>query len=112
MYEYSISVAEDVVLEDDARLVFVQSTSSSLAEATGYHPEEHDVEETGPGTYGGEGATCCSPSETVNLFAFVDLDRNGEWDAGEPWGEDPNNPVKIDADGYTSMIVIEPDAEG
>ena len=72
----------------------------------------------GPAVIAGEGdtvferedAVCCSTGgDTVNFYAYVDVDGNGRWDEGEPWGADPNNPVLIDDDGYVSEIVIDQD---
>ena len=59
--------------------------------------------------YQDEGQVCCGPTETVSLYAFLELNDNGSWDGGEPWGADPNNPVTIEDDSYVSTIVVEND---
>ena len=112
MYEFAVTISEEVILEDDPPLRFVESHDPFLEDAPKTYAGEHDYEKTAARTYEGESAACCNPNgETVYLFAYIDLNRNDSWDPGEPWGEDPNNPVEIDDDGYRSEILVEPDAE-
>lgn len=47
-----------------------------------------------------------SPFSNTYLFAFADLNGDGEWSEGEPWGADPNNPVYGGIDEYTSNIEL------
>ena len=102
-YAFEVSVAEDVELPEGAQIVMAESSEDDITTAYG---EAHDVV-MDRRDYTGEGSTCCSPSETVYLFAYVDLDGNDQWDEGEPWGEDPNNPIVIEDDDYVSEILIE-----
>jgi hypothetical protein len=105
-YSFDVTIADDVELTADAQLMMVEGNDDGLEGA--FPSDQADLE---PDTrdYRGSGSTCCSPSETVYLYAFIDLDGNEEWDAGEPWGEDPNNPVVIEDDGYVGEILVELD---
>lgn len=58
-------------------------------------------------SYRSEGITCCAPTVSRSFYAFVDLDGDEAWDDDEPWGENPNNPVELSADGYASVVVID-----
>lgn len=106
-YAFEVTVADDVELPEGAKIVMAESAEDDISTAYG---EAHDVE-ADRRDYAGEGSTCCSPSETLYLFAYVDLNDDGEWNAGEPWGEDRDNPVVIEDDGYVSEILIENDDE-
>ncbi len=48
---------------------------------------------------------CCEISPTRWIFAFVDQNDNGSYDAGEPVGADLRNPVNIESD-YSATITI------
>lgn len=50
-----------------------------------------------------------SPFSNTYLFAFADLNGDGVWNEGEPWGADDNNPVYGGIDEYTSNIKIDAD---
>ena len=105
-YNYEVTIADEVELTADAKLLMVEGNEDGLEGA--FPSDQADLD---PQTrdYRGTGSTCCSPSETVYLYAFIDLDGDEEWDAGEPWGEDPTNPVVIEDDGYVGEILVEPD---
>ncbi len=108
-----IEIAADVVLPTDARLVIVQGPDA--ADVAGRAPADAPwgVAATDTVTLAAdqrthrfEGSTCCAPTETNFAWAFVDLDNDGTYDAGEPYGADPGNPVEVSAD-YTVKLVVQ-----
>ncbi len=110
VFEYDVTIAPSVDTSGElggARVLMVAGSGESSIEETAV---DGDVAfDPATSSYSGEGRTCCSPGESMSLYAFIDLNGNELWDAGEPWGEDPNNPVDIDDDGYVAKIVIEAD---
>ncbi len=110
-YSYELSISEDVEAPSDAEVVFAWSRTTELidAHATDFVPVDEigeryvlETEASGPSRQG---------ELELSFFAFIDLDGSGAWDPGEPWGEDPNNPVVFGIDGYRASIVIDPDDE-
>ena len=106
-YKYEVSVAADVSLDAGATLVMAQAPGDAGIDTIEDPKEATTSADTRD--YQDEGQVCCGPTETVSLYAFLDLNDNGSWDGGEPWGADPNNPVTIEDDSYVSTIVVEND---
>jgi|SRR5690606_18348463 len=109
-----ITIAEDVEIPEGAQLVIIQDGQAPTPD--GREPadapwgvvatetiELDQAEDARTHRY--EGSTCCSPVETNYSWAFLDLDRDGEYDEGEPYGADPNNPVEVD-DEYEVAFVV------
>ncbi|MCH9683961.1 MAG: hypothetical protein K0V04_21185 [Deltaproteobacteria bacterium] len=107
-----IEIADDVDVPELARLIVVQTDQAS-------NPDQRDPADAPWGvdateiielgadqrTHRFEGATCCSPVESNSSWAFLDLDRNGTYDEGEPYAADPNNPVEISADYAVTLVI-------
>lgn len=104
-YDVDVTIAQDVEAPGDTELML----------ASGPEPELADAYIDGSVPLSQAGRSYRYEAESLNatkvyLFAFVDLDGSETWDPGEPWGEDPNNPVYLDSDNrYTGKIVVEPD---
>ena len=115
-YEYTVraTLAAGLVVPDGAEVVL---GGSSLDNGDG---SIFAVRGRGAPIRTGEGVTmfedtssvCCTAGgDTINIYAYVDLDGSLTWDPGEPWGADPNNPVTIENDDYVSTIVVAADAQ-
>ena len=106
-YEFDVAISEDVEAPGDAELLLASSFEPELAEAN--IDASVPLSEAGQ-SYRQEGESL--NASKLYFFAFVDLDGSGSWEPGEPWGEDPNNPVSLKTDrSYTAEIVVEPDED-
>lgn len=104
-FAYDVTLDETLDVSDDVTVVMASNEFGSDIETANVDGTEQRTSAEQRIT--GQGMTCCSPSTTISLFAFADLNDNDTWDEGEPWGEDPNNPVDIERDGYVATIVID-----
>ncbi|WP_157595114.1 hypothetical protein [Plesiocystis pacifica] len=118
--EYQVSVAEDVDLSGEPTLVLAmldEDESGSQAERSDTErlTDAYSIDTLASSAdvrdYVRRTEALGSASTEFFLYAFLDLDGDGAWQPGEPWGVDPNNPVTIVEDGYESAITIENDAE-
>jgi hypothetical protein len=108
-----IEIAEGVEIPANGRLVIVQGYYPPRSDAPAEPadaPWGHSATKTltlvsDRRSYAYEGATCCSPVETTYSYVYIDLDLDGTYDAGEPYGADPGNPVKVEAD-YSAKITV------
>ncbi len=101
---YRVTVAEDVDVPPDTAIVMGHAEVDDVAAALAV------VESTrlrDDGRLEAEGPPDAHDETPMYLFAFVDLDGDGAWTEGEPWGADPNNPVTHDCSQYYAYIDIE-----
>jgi len=103
---FHVSLADDVEVPPQVFVAFLiveRGMSVDSASARSQIPVTHGVR-----GYTGKGSVCCSPSPTVDLYAFIDLDGDRKLDADEPRGADPKNPVTLsDATAaFRSQIVL------
>ncbi len=103
---WDVTIDNAVEVPDGSQVLMVRSQSDAIED--GNVVTEVDVSEderratTKP--------TSIATGSSVYIFAFLDLDGSGAWEAGEPWGEDADNPVKMDGD-HDSVFTIGPDVE-
>lgn len=51
-------------------------------------------------------SVCCAPEPTVYVYAFIDQNNSGAFEAGEPYAADPRNPIKLDDDYRTELTLV------
>lgn len=108
-FEYRVTVSEDVDLDafgPGTQVVMVMGSQDDVALATSY--SRAATLDPARMEYRDGAQTCCAPPEPSFFFAFIDGDGDGTWTEGEPWGEDPKNPVVLDEDDYVARIEIGP----
>jgi hypothetical protein len=104
-YGYDVVIAEGVLYEPDATVVMIASPGSGDI-ADGDADATSRVGNT-ENSFSGSGTAPCDDTCSMSFFAFLDTDHDGRWDTDEAWGEDPDNPVELQDDGYVATIVIE-----
>lgn len=108
-FAYDITIADEVEVVQGATLRMSQGSSPTDLDQLKPHDDLEETLTDAQRSVQADGSVCCAPNNRVNLFAYIDLDDSGSWDAGEPWGADPGNPIAIDDDGYVSEITVAPD---
>lgn len=110
-YDFTIraTLAPDLVVPDGAEVVMggssLDESDGSIFDVRGRGGPARTMD--GVRSFERESSVCCSAGgDTLNIYAYIDLDGSLTWDPGEPWGADPNNPVRIDESGYVSEIEI------
>ncbi len=110
-----VEIADDVDVPESAQLVVIQTDQAPpederMPDDAPWGAEASDTTTLGAEqrTYTYEGGTCCSPVETNYSWAYLDLDGNGEYDPGEPYAADPDNPVEVDADYAVTLVIRNP----
>lgn len=103
---FHVSLADDVEAPGQVFLAFLIVEHGMTIENSS--SRSHVSMTQGVRGYTGKGSMCCSPSPTIDLYAFIDLDGDRKLDFDEPRGADPNNPVQLTdmTTAYRSQIVL------
>jgi hypothetical protein len=113
----TIRVADGIDLIDGDGVMFVKVVRIRDGDVTGTTP---DGLPSGPkaddavsqsvtldeGTRAGTISSMLDPYPSW-FYAYIDLNRNLELDAGEPFGAYPENPLHAECEDYTGTIVID-----
>ena len=110
-----VEIAPDVEIPEGVALIVIQTDEPPEEGRTpddapwGVALSESVVLDADQRAHTYEGGTCCSPAETNYSWAYLDLDNDGVYDEGEPYGADPDNPVEVEADYQVTLVVRNPE---